>query len=95
MVTRLERMGEMNQEFGSNMYILLYIKQITNKDHSYPRIAQGTIFNNIHARAHTHTHTHVCMHAHAQSLQLCPTLCDPVNSSHQAPLSMEFPRQEY
>ena len=45
MVTRLERMGEMNQEFGSNMYILLYIKQITNKDHSYPRIAQGILLN--------------------------------------------------
>ena len=23
------------------------------------------------------------------------TLCDPTNCSHQAPLSMEFPRQQY
>ena len=27
--------------------------------------------------------------------ELCPTLCDPMDYSHQAPLSMEFPRQEY
>ena len=34
-----------------------------------------------------------CMHA--KSLQLCLTLCDPVDGSHQAPLSMGFSRQEY
>ena len=28
-------------------------------------------------------------------LRLCPTLCDPVDCTQQAPLSMEFPRQEY
>ena len=27
--------------------------------------------------------------------QLCETLCDPMNCSPQAPLSMEFSRQEY
>ena len=27
--------------------------------------------------------------------QSCPTLCDPMNDSHQAPLSMGFSRQEY
>ena len=32
-------------------------------------------------------------HAHAQSLQLCPTLCNPI--AHQAPLSMGCSRQEY
>ena len=31
---------------------------------------------------------------HTESLQLCPTLCDPVNCS-QAPVSMGFSRQEY
>ena len=33
----------------------------------------------------------------AQSLQLCPTLCDPLDwtVAHQAPLSMGFSRQEY
>ena len=36
------------------------------------------------------------MHAlRAKSLQLCPTLCDPVDCVHQAPLSMGFSRQEY
>ena len=29
------------------------------------------------------------------SSQLCPTLCDPLGCSHQAPLSMGFFRQEY
>jgi len=32
----------------------------------------------------------VCMHA-----QLCLTFCDPWTLTHQAPLSMEFSRQEY
>ena len=27
--------------------------------------------------------------------QLCLTLCDSMDCSHQAPLSMEFSRQEY
>ena len=33
--------------------------------------------------------------AAAKSLQLCPTLCDPIDGSHQAPLSLEFSRQEH
>ena len=33
--------------------------------------------------------------AAAKSLQLCPTLCDPIDSSHQALLSPGFSRQEY
>ena len=36
------------------------------------------------------------MHACACSIaQLCPTLCDPMDRSHQAPLSLGFSRQEY
>ena len=31
----------------------------------------------------------------AKSLQLCPTLCDPMDCICQAPLSMGFSRQEY
>ena len=27
--------------------------------------------------------------------QSCPTLCDPMDCSHQTPLSMEFSSQEY
>ena len=34
-----------------------------------------------------------CMRA--KSLQSCPTLCDPMDCSPQAPLSMGFSRQEY
>ena len=32
---------------------------------------------------------------HAQSLQSCPTLCDPWTVAHQAPLSIGFSKQEY
>ena len=28
-------------------------------------------------------------------IQSCPTLCDPMDYSHQAPLSMEFSKAEY
>ena len=32
---------------------------------------------------------------YAKSLQSCPTLCDPIDGSHQAPLSLGFSRQEH
>ena len=32
---------------------------------------------------------------HAKSLQLCPTLCEPIDVACQTPLSMAFSRQEY
>ena len=32
---------------------------------------------------------------HAKTPQLCPTLCDPIDCSHQSLLSMGFSRQEY
>ena len=35
------------------------------------------------------------MWSEVYSLQSCPTLCDPMNCSLQAPLSMGFSRQEY
>ena len=33
--------------------------------------------------------------ADAKSLQSCPTLCDPIDGSHQAPPSLGFCRQEH
>ena len=36
---------------------------------------------------------YACMHA--KSLQSCPTLCEPMDVAHQAPLSMGFSREEY
>ena len=33
--------------------------------------------------------------AAANSLQSCPTVCDPKMAAHQAPLSLGFSRQEY
>ena len=38
---------------------------------------------------------YVIVAAAAKSLQSCPTLCDPIDGSHQAPPSMGFSRQEY
>ena len=35
------------------------------------------------------------MLCYAKSLQSCPTLCDPIDGSHQAPLSLRFSRQEH
>ena len=33
--------------------------------------------------------------AAAKSLQSCPTLCNPIGGTHQAPPSVAFSRQEY
>ena len=33
--------------------------------------------------------------AAAKSLQSCPTLCNPIDGSHQAAPSLEFSRQEH
>ena len=35
------------------------------------------------------------MLCYAKSLQSCPTLCDPIDGTQQAPLSLGFSRQEY
>ena len=35
------------------------------------------------------------MLCYAKSLQSCLTLCDPIDGSHQAPLSLGFSRQEH
>ena len=33
--------------------------------------------------------------AATKSLQSCPTLCNPIDTAHQAPLSLGFSRQEH
>ena len=38
---------------------------------------------------------YLCATAAAKSLQSCPTLCDPIDGSHQAPPSLGFSRQEH
>ena len=43
-------------------------------------------------------YVHTCIYAAAaaaKSLQSCPSLCDPIDSSHQAPPSLGFSRQEH
>ena len=39
--------------------------------------------------------THYIPAAASKLLQLCPILCDPIDCSHQAPLSLGFSRQEH
>ena len=39
--------------------------------------------------------TATSMLCYAKSLQSCPTLCDPIHGSHQAPPSLGFSRQEH
>ena len=44
-----------------------------------------------------YAHLKGCLYllVHAKSLQFCLTLCNPRTVDHQAPLSMEFSKQEY
>ena len=44
----------------------------------------------VQGRSPSSVNTYVCLVA-----QLCLTLCNPMDCSHQAPLSVGFPRQEY
>ena len=41
------------------------------------------------------TGVYYVMLCYAKSLQSCPTLCDPIDGSHQAPPSLGFSRQEH
>ena len=43
----------------------------------------------------TSTNTNYLAAAAAKSLQSCPTLCDPIDGSYQAPPSLGFSRQEH
>ena len=45
--------------------------------------------------AHIKSKTSLLSAAAAKSLQSCPTLCDPIDGSHQAPPSLGFSRQEH
>ena len=42
-----------------------------------------------------HVYMKYAMLCYAKSLQLCLTLCDPIDRSHQAPQSLGFSRQEH
>ena len=53
--------------------------------------SQSTRLGSLCIIAASHYFTHTC----ARSLQLCPTLCDPMNLVCQAPLLTGFSRHEY
>ena len=50
---------------------------------------------NLWNRNRLKTNLWLCCVRCAKSFQLCPTLCDPMDSSLQVPLSSEFSRKEY
>ena len=61
--------GGINQKIGINIYTLLYIKQITNKDLLYSTgnstqylviTYKGKESEKEHTHTHTHTHMYVC-----------------------------------
>ena len=60
-----------NWEFGINRYTLRYVKQITNKDLLYSTGNSTRYSNSLKDNAA----------AAAESLQSCPTLCDPIGGS--------------
>ena len=55
------------------------------KENKKSKIGHRSQWDNLNVR-------HMCC---VQSLQSCPTLCDPWTLARQAPLSMAFSRQEY
>ena len=71
-----------NWEFWINKYVLLYIRQINNKDLLYSTgncIWYLTIIYNG-KESENNTYIHLSLYA-AKSLQSCPTLCDPRDGS--------------
>ena len=77
----------MNPEFGVNMYTLLYIKEITNKDLLY------SIGNYIQYLVITYNGKE--SKNNVDSAKSCPILVIPWTVDCQSPLSMGFSRQEY
>ena len=60
-------------------------------------INNQTHYENTIATLSSHQQYYVCyaMLCYAKSLQSCPTLCDPIDGSYQAPPSLGFSRQEH
>ena len=80
-------------------------KELTAKYNGKPWIKPwgnrgGTSMGKLHKRREglqvlTSTNTNYLAAAAAKSLQSCPTLCDPIDGSYQAPPSLGFSRQEH
>ena len=74
----------------SHKHIITYIRCVLLVTHYAILLIIGT---NYISKASQGCHI---IYVHAQSLQSCPTLCDPMDYiACQAPLSLGFPRQEY
>ena len=63
-------------------------------------LVEETIFRYVFVRAcvlwgRQYLGVCVCVCVCVKSFQLCLTLCDPTDCTHQAPLSLGFSRQEY
>ena len=67
---------------SSQYFIIAYIGKVSEKE--YVCTTESLCYTPEAAAA-----------AAAKSLQSCLTLCDPIDGSQQAPLSLGFSRQEY
>ena len=77
-----------------SLYMYLYLSQFVNLSNLYlshlallPATVKDSFYTSIQRERFPGVNV--------LSSQLCPTLCDPLGCSHQAPLSMGFFRQEY
>ena len=99
---RGKRQGRNKQEFGMNIYTLLYIKQITNKDLLYSTqyfviASNRKEFKTEYEYAYTYIYikyTYTCICA-CQLVSYVLPFATPWTVAHQTPLSMGFSRQEY
>ena len=53
------------------------------------------LYNVVLVSAVQQSESAICIYEVVLVTKSCPTLCDPLDCSCQAPLSMGFPRQEY
>ena len=70
-----------NKEFGINIYTLLYIQQVTNRDVMYSTASMTQYFVIIYIKMNLKKNEYMYMHQFSSVAQLCPTLCDPMNRS--------------
>ena len=80
---------------------LRFLSRLGSRQHSTPlelfpfQILLGFFWTYLNNGANLTSTWEVYSAAAAKSLQSCPTLCDPIDGSHQAPPSLGFSRQEH
>ena len=88
MVERSDRMWFTGGENGKPLQYSCLEKPMNSMKRQNDRILKGEIPRSLGAQ-------YAAAATAAKSLQLCLTLCDPIDGNHQAPLSLGFSRQEH